>query len=78
MLQLILLKYNAGFIISLIFIPQMVQAMGIKLYYRISNDTRDVLVVQSNYPVKDYFKVREICNDPMENSIENRFTEIGK
>lgn len=24
-------KYNAGFIISLIFIPQMVQAMGIQL-----------------------------------------------
>ncbi|PWT67284.1 serine hydrolase, partial [Limosilactobacillus reuteri] len=30
-----------------------------------------VLVVQSNYPVKDYFKVREICNDLMENLIKS-------
>ena len=44
---------------------------GYTTYYRISNDTRDVLVVQSNYPVKDYFKVREICNDLMENLIKS-------
>ena len=44
---------------------------GYTTYYRISNDTRDVLIVQSNYPVKDYFKVREICNDLMENLIKS-------
>ena len=71
MLQLIPSKYNAGFYNFLIFIPQMVQAMGIQLTIVSQNDTRDVLVVQSNYPVKDYFKVREICNDLMENLIKS-------
>ena len=70
-------KYNAGFYNFPDFHSSNGSGDGYTTYYRISNDTRDVLVVQSNYPVKDYFKVREICNDLMENLIKNAFIEIG-
>lgn len=64
-------KYNAGFYNFPDFHSSNGSGDGYTTYYRISNDTRDVLVVQSNYPVKDYFKVREICNDLMENLIKS-------
>lgn len=64
-------KYNAGFYNFPDFHSSNGSGDGYTTYYRISNDTRDVLIVQSNYPVKDYFKVREICNDLMENLIKS-------
>lgn len=64
-------KYNAGFYNFPDFHSSNGSGDGYTTYYRISNDTRDVLIVQSNYPIKDYFKVREICNDLMENLIKS-------
>lgn len=64
-------KYNAGFYNFPDFHSSNGSGDGYTTYYRISNDTRDALVVQSNYPVKDYFKVRQLCNALMEDLIKS-------
>lgn len=64
-------KYNAGFYNFSDFHSTNGSGDGYTTYYRISNDTRDVLLIQSNYPVKDYFKVRQLCNDLMESLIKS-------
>lgn len=64
-------KYNAGFHNFSDFHSANGSGDGYTTYYRISNDTRDVLVVQSNYPVKDYFKVRDIWNGLMGNLMKS-------
>lgn len=44
---------------------------GYTTFYRASNNATDVLVIQSNYPIKDYFKTRQMCNDLMESLVKS-------
>ncbi|WP_279096788.1 serine hydrolase domain-containing protein [Lactobacillus taiwanensis] len=64
-------NYNAGFYNFPDFHSTNGSGDGYTTYCRISNDTRDALVVQSNYPVKDYYKIRQLCNDLMESLIKS-------
>ena len=63
--------YNAGFYNFPDFHSSNGSGDGYTTYYRVSNDTRDALVIQSNYPVKDYFKVRQLCNELMDSLIKS-------